>query len=147
MLEWTKVGIDEGAGNIIMFDKVEYWLKTAEEDISAAKVLYDGKKYLHMGFFCHLIAEKALKAVVANVTGEQPPKIHHLMVLARKADVIDELSEEQLEFLDRLLPLQIDGRYPEYKLEISKKLNADNCRKLLEETEGFLCWVKKKLER
>ena len=44
-----------------MLEKVEYWFDLADEDVPVAKLLLDGKKYLHAGFFCHLIAEKALK--------------------------------------------------------------------------------------
>ena len=38
-----------------MLDKVEYWLDLADDDLSVAKILMDGKKPLQAGFFCHLI--------------------------------------------------------------------------------------------
>ena len=62
-----------------MLNKVEYWLDLAADDVLSAKTLLDGKRYLHAGFFCHLIAEKALKAVIANATSEIPPYIHNLI--------------------------------------------------------------------
>jgi len=58
-----------------MLDKVEYWLDLADEDLLTAKALFAKERFLHMGFFCHLLVEKALKAVVASVTSEIPPKI------------------------------------------------------------------------
>jgi HEPN domain-containing protein len=128
-----------------MLDKVEYWLDLADEDISVAKVLLESKKYLHMGFFCHLIAEKALKAVVAYNTGETVPKSHKLRKLATIGNIFNDLSEEQLNFLDRLMPFHVDGRYPEYKQAIAKTLNAKKCKEIFEETEVFLTWIKTKL--
>ena len=76
-----------------------------------------------MGFFCHMITEKALKAVMASVTNELPPRIHDLQRLAVHSGVFDDLTDKQLVFIDRLKPLQIEARYPEHKERISKARN------------------------
>jgi HEPN domain-containing protein len=130
-----------------MLDKVEYWLDLADEDVPAAKLLLDGKKYLHAGFFCHLIAEKALKALVANVTSEIPAKTHDLAKLAERGGIFDDLSEQQLNLLKELNPLNIEARYPEHKERIAKILTSDVMERLLKETEDFLCWIKQRLEK
>jgi len=59
-----------------MSERVEYWLELCDSDLLSAKALFQTKRYQHMGFFCHMIAEKALKAVVAHETGKLPPRIH-----------------------------------------------------------------------
>ena len=64
-----------------------------------------------------------------------------------KQGVFDELSEEHLSLLEELNPLNIDGRYPEYKTNISQMLTAEMINRVLKETEEFLCWTKKKLGR
>ena len=130
-----------------MLDKVEYWLDLAAEDASVADLLLDGKKYLHTGFFCHLIAEKALKAMVASVTSEIPPKTHDLAKLAELAGVFDDLTEQQMNLLKDLNPLNIEARYPDYKAGIASILTAEKTTKLFKETEDFLCWIKQKLEK
>ena len=130
-----------------MLDKVEYWLDLADDDIPVAKILLNEKKCLHAGFFCHLIAEKALKAMVASVTSEIPPKIHDLAKLAELGGIFDDLTEQQHNLLKDLSPLQIEARYPEYKERIAKKLTPETTAKLFRETEDFLCWIKKKLEK
>ncbi|MCL2086312.1 MAG: HEPN domain-containing protein [Oscillospiraceae bacterium] len=130
-----------------MLDKVEYWLDLCDEDIIVAKSMLDKKHYLWTGFLCHLVAEKALKAAIAKKTGKVPPKGHDLRKLANKANVYEDLSEEQLTLLERLMPFQIEARYPEHKVAIAKTINAVSGKQILEETEGFLCWVKAKLER
>ena len=127
-----------------MIDRVDTWLNMCDEDLITAKLLLDGKRLLPMGFFCHLIAEKALKAAVNHNTKEIPPKTHDLTKLAVRSG-IEDLSESQIDFLERLMPLQIDGRYTEYKENIAKTLSLEKCRQIYNETEEFLCWIKKKL--
>ena len=130
-----------------MLDKVEYWLELCDDDLKAAKAMLNSKNYLWAGFICHLVAEKALKAAVANITNEVPPKTHDLPRLADKADIYGEMTEDYRKLLNKLTPMQIEARYPEYKEKIAALLTEDYCNKLLEETEAFLCWIKGKLKK
>ena len=130
-----------------MSDKVKYWINLADDDIAVAGILSKEKKYLQASFFCHLTIEKALKALVANNTSEHPFKTHNLTKLAEQGNVFDDLSESQLNFLEELNPLNIEARYPSYKAGLASILNAEKTAKLLSETEDFLCWIKKRLEK
>ena len=128
-----------------MFDKVEYWVNLCDEDLLTAKVLLAKERFLHMGFFCHLLVEKALKAVISSQTNEVPPKIHNLITLADRSGVLPDLSEAQLNFLEKLNPLQIEARYPEHKDAIAKTLSHEKCKIICDETEDFLCWIRQRL--
>jgi len=128
-----------------MLDKVEYWLDLADEDVLAAKILLDGKRYLHAGFFCHLITEKAIKAVIASKTDEVPPKIHDLKALAKFSGISEDLTEEQFVLLETLNPFQIEARYPEYKSRIAAMLSFEKCERIFNDTEALLCWIKQRL--
>ena len=130
-----------------MLDKVEFWLDLADEDVPVVKILLNEKKCLYAGFFCHLIAEKALKAMVASVTAEIPPKIHDLAKLAVRGGIFDELTEQQHNLLKTLNPLQIEARYPEHKERMERRLTPEVIECLFKETEEFLSWIKKKLEK
>jgi HEPN domain-containing protein len=130
-----------------MQSKVEYWLDLCYDDLATAQWLLEGKRLLHCGYFCHQIVEKALKAVVASTTGEIPPKIHVLQKLAVRGDIWEDITTEQKELIKKLIPLQIEARYPEYKERIAGTLTEEYCKQLLSETEGFLCWIKQRLER
>ena len=134
-LEWS----------VNMLDKVEYWLELADDDIATAKWLLKGHRLLHTAYFSHLIAEKALKATVANHTNKIPPKTHNLSRLAELANISAKLGEPQHDLLERLTPFQIEGRYPEDKESLSKTLTLNYCKQLLSETEAFLCWIKQEL--
>jgi len=128
-------------------DKVNYWLELSSDDLITAKALLKKKRLLHMGFFCHMVAEKSLKAVVAKKTGEMPPKIHDLKKLAKMGDLLNSFTESQLNFLIELEPLNIEARYPKYKENIASTLTIKRCKQLFKETECFLCWIKKELEK
>jgi HEPN domain-containing protein len=130
-----------------MRDKVDYWLDSADEDLITAKILLDNKRYLYMGFLCHLIAEKALKAVVASKTGKAPPKIHDLEKLAKIGGIFKVFSDEQQKLLVKLMPLYLEGRYSEYRQEIAAILTPRYSNQLMQETEEFLCRIKQELEK
>ena len=130
-----------------MSERVEYWLKLCNEDLLMAKGLFQIKRYQHMGFFCHMIAEKALKAVVARKTGKLPPRIHELGELAVLGGIRESLSKEQMMLLNKLNPLQIDARYPNDEETQIPELTPTESEQLLKETEEFLCWIKQQLEK
>jgi len=130
-----------------MFDKAAYWLELCDDDIPVAKAMLQSKNYLWMGFICHLIAEKALKAVIASVTDDVPPKDHRLIKLVELAQGDDELSEEQIILLTKLQPLQIEARYPSYKERIPATLTPDYCNELIKGTKELVCWIKSRLNK
>ena len=84
-----------------MNDRTEYWIDLANYDIETAKAMLQTGRYLYVGFMCHQVIEKALKALIARDCDEDeiPPKIHNLVRLSEKANLSDELSEEQSEFI------------------------------------------------
>jgi len=145
--DWGIITVTSMLGVTAVNDKVKYWIDLAHDDLDTAKLLCKKKRLLHMGFFCHMVVEKSLKAVVANKTGELPPKIHDLKKLADKGDLLNRFSKEQLNFLIELEPLNIESRYPEYKSNIASTLTAEKCKQICKETETFLCWIKKELEK
>jgi len=128
-------------------EKVLYWLDLADYDIETAKVNLEGSRFLYVGFMCHQAIEKALKAVFTKVTdGGVPPKIHNLPILAEKALLDGKISEEHLDLIRELNPLNVEARYPEYKERLLQTLSKDYCHKIIERTEGLLCWIKKQLQ-
>ncbi|MCL2020182.1 MAG: HEPN domain-containing protein [Oscillospiraceae bacterium] len=130
-----------------MLNKVEYWLDLCDEDIITVNCLLNGNRLLPAAYFCHQITEKALKAVVSSVSKEIPPRTHDLTRLAKLGGIDKQLTDEQKLFLNNIARYQIEARYPEHKAEIAKFLTAEKCKQYLIETEDFLCWIKKLLDR
>lgn len=54
------------------------------------------------------------------------------------------MSEEQLQLLDTLSPLNIEARYPLHKERLLKSLTPERCKTLIQETEALLLWLKTK---
>jgi HEPN domain-containing protein len=99
-------------------EQVEYWIKIAEHDLPTAQHLFENGYYVWCLFIGHLILEKILKAHYVNDTGNTPPKIHDLVRLAEKTKL--NLTDEQMEFLDRVNDFNIESRYPDYKFLMYK---------------------------
>lgn len=77
---------------------------------------------------------------------EEPPlKIHSLSRLAERSDLDKEMTDEQLDFIDELEPLNIEARYPSYKERLMKSLTAERCRELIKQTNELRTWIKSKL--
>ena len=130
-----------------MKESVKYWIEMADYDIDVAKAMLQTGKYLYVGFMCHQTIEKALKAMIARdcADDEIPPKIHNLQKLSEKANLFDNMSDEQKNTIAQLNPLNVEARYPEYKNRIAENLSDTLCQKLILEAEELLCWIKQQL--
>lgn len=125
-----------------MNDKVTYWIEMSDYDFDTAKAMLETQRYLYM---CHQTIEKILKAYWSNVLKEPPLKIHSLSRLAEKSSLNREMSEEQMDFIDALEPLNIEARYPSYKERLMKSLTVERCNELIEQTDRLRIWIKSKL--
>lgn len=128
-----------------MNDKVTYWVEMSDYDFETARAMLQTKRYLYVGFMCHQVIEKILKAYWSKVTEEPPLKIHNLSRLAEKTSLDQMMTEEQLEFIDFLEPLNIEARYPSYKERLLKSLDEMRCKELLRQTNELQSWIKSKL--
>ncbi len=57
-----------------MINKVDYWLDLCDDDLQAARDMLKSNNFLWMGFICHLIVEKALKAAFRMLLMKFRPK-------------------------------------------------------------------------
>ena len=128
-----------------MDDKVIYWVEMSDYDIETADAMLATGRYLYVGFMCHQTIEKILKAYWTKNLTEIPLKIHSLYRLAEKTGLYDQFIEEQLDFIDRLEPLNIEARYPSYKERLMKSLTKEYCITLLQDTKDLQQWIKNKL--
>ncbi|MCM1490647.1 MAG: HEPN domain-containing protein [Muribaculum sp.] len=126
-------------------EKVTYWVEMSDYDFDTAKAMLETKRYLYVGFMCHQVIEKILKAYWSSVIAEPPLKIHSLSRLAEKTEIDKNMTDEQLDFIDALEPLNIEARYPSYKERLMKSLNFDRCEELLKKTDELRIWIKSKL--
>lgn len=126
-------------------DKVKYWVELADYDFDTAQAMLETKRFLYVGFMCHQVIEKMLKAYWSNVLEEPALKIHSLSRLAEKSGLDKEMSEEQTDFIDALEPLNIEARYPSYKERLMKTLTEERCKELVKQTDELRLWIKSRL--
>lgn len=122
-------------------DKVAYWKELADYDIETAEVMYNGGRWLYVGFMCHLVIEKTLKSHWSAVKEEEIPYMHNLMKLAQSSGLATKMSQEHLKLIAELMPMNIECRYPTYKEELSKRLTAEFCRQLIDKTKELKKWI------
>lgn len=120
--------------------QVEYWIHGAIDDLKSAKILIESNRLLHGLFFCHLVIEKAIKALVVKQTKELAPRSHNLLYLSEKIDLV--FTEDTEIFLGILMKYQLQGRYPDYNPNIPKETTVAT---YLEKTEQLLTWLQEKL--
>lgn len=128
-----------------MDTKTKYWVEMSEYDFETAKAMLTTKRFLYVAFMCHQTIEKILKAYWSQHLDIPPLKIHSLNRLAEKSGLYDQLTEQQLDFIDQLEPLNIEARYPTYKERLMKSLSEEKCSMLLTETDKLRLWIKSKL--
>ena len=128
-------------------DKVEYWLELAEYDFKTAEIVLQAKRYLHFGFLCHLSAEKLLKAYYWKNLGIEPPYTHNLLVLSSKSGLDSLISASHKQILYKLMPLNVEARYPSEKQEIFKTLKRQYCEDIYKDLQEFLLWMKQLLKK
>lgn len=127
------------------FNKSAYWFDGAEYDLQTARAMLETRRMLYVGFMCHQAIEKALKGCfVARKPDEELPYIHKLMRLANLCGLSSEMSEEQLDLLDTLSPLNIEARYPLQKERLLASLTVPRCEQMIKETEALYQWIRKK---
>src|SRR4051794_38837535 len=122
-----------------MRDETSTWLSMADEDWAAARVLLDAGLRRSTVFHVHLTVEKTLKALVWEATGAQPPKIHHLMILARLAGL--DLPPLVDGFLGTLNREGIEARYAQtpapYPIEF--------CERMMTTAGEVLPWLRQRV--
>ncbi|MBI5325448.1 MAG: HEPN domain-containing protein [Ignavibacteriae bacterium] len=86
--------------------------------------------------------EKTLKAYFWFKKEDDPPYTHNLILLSNKSELTRLMSKEQIEFLNVLMPLNIEGRYPSDKELIRKQLNEIRMKEILDKTIELNKWIK-----
>lgn len=91
--------------------EAEEWLNQAKENLKDARAMLRSRRYIFAAFACHLAVEKALKSVIAERTGAQPPRSHNLVELAKIGQT--PLTEAELKFVAALTMAALGTRYPD----------------------------------
>ena len=119
----------------VVVDFVQQWLKKADLDLQAARLLCAGEldDYFVSGFHAQQAVEKYIKAFLVRHQIEFP-KTHDIGRLRQLVARRDATLSERLERADVLTPYGVDMRYPE-EFEVISQKQAEQAVALAE-------WVK-----
>ena len=119
----------------VVADFVQQWLKKADLDLQAARLLCAGEldDYFVSGFHAQQAVEKYIKAFLVRHQIEFP-KTHDIRRLRQLVARRDATLAERLERVDVLTPYGVDTRYPE-EFAVSSQKQAEQAVALAE-------WVK-----
>ena len=123
-----------------MTDRVSEWLNQSDYDLDTAKYMYNGGRYAYVVFMCHLAAEKALKGLYQQKTGDIPPKTHNLVYLLTQLGI--KPDKEMAKAIAILNEANISARYPESLEVLQKNYTEVITLNILKESEGVIKWIK-----
>ena len=126
-------------------NRIEYWLQIGHYGLVSAKAMLETRRFLYVGFLCHQVVEKCLKAYYWHTQNKEPPYSHNLLLLSEESGFDDLAGEEHLLLFNELMPLNIQARYPEDRELLLKSLTADKCGDLYKKTKDFYKWIKRLL--
>jgi len=117
----------------------DQWAEQARYDLETAWAMLEGGRFLYVFFCCQQAVEKMLKAVIAERSGQCPPRVHHLLRLAEHAGI--ELNESRKLLMEDLSRWYIQSRYPEELPALSRGLDQQRGKQALNQTEDMLQWL------
>jgi len=80
-------------------ENVKYWTDLSDRELTTAELLVKGNQYLWAGFMCHQVIEKIFKAYYSALSGETPPFLHELDLLAHRGGFYEALDDAQIALL------------------------------------------------
>ncbi len=117
----------------------EQWMERAAYDLDTARAMLDSDRLLYVLFCCQQAVEKMIKGIIAARTGELPPRLHHLMQLAKEAGL--EPNDDQARLLRELSEYYFESRYPDTMESAYADVSRETAAGLLLETEDVMKWL------
>ncbi|MBI5235522.1 MAG: HEPN domain-containing protein [Deltaproteobacteria bacterium] len=103
-------------------------------------MLFEGGRYIHAVFICHLSLEKALKGIYMLRLDEMPPRTHNLTYLSEKAGLV--MPDDVYDFIFTLTGISIPARYPDELSIMRKGYSKAKTKALLKQGKEVLKWLK-----
>ena len=125
---------------------VDQWLERMNYDLGTASAMLKTRRYLYAAFMCQQAVEKGIKGWLA-INNQRVPPIHNLRKLALLGQLESELSDEQIDLLEQLIPFAIKARYGSYKQKLSEICDRKMATELFTKTERLIRWLKEKMQK
>ena len=125
-------------------EKYQYWLDMAEYDLDTADSMLKSGRHVYVVFMCQQSLEKLAKGLYNFYIDDNVPYVHNISFIFNKVlDVLNmKLEETMFDLFDRLSAYYLQGRYPSFKEKISKLIDENEAKLLLQKTKEVFQWMK-----
>jgi HEPN domain-containing protein len=117
----------------------EQWAQQARYDLETARAMLESGRYLYVLFCCQQGVEKLIKGVIAERTGEMPPRLHNLVTLANQAAL--EVDPDRAALMRDLVRYYIETRYPDQIAALGLGVTRQKAQEVLRQTEALVQWL------
>jgi HEPN domain-containing protein len=125
-------------------DRISFWVDAGNYDLKTAEYLQESGRYVYTVFLRQQAMEKYLKALYIKKTSKEPPRTHNLAHLVSLLEL--EVTDGQLQLLADLTSYYIEGRYPTYKLKLSRAVAKRKASDVLIRTKETIKWLRSSLK-
>ena len=124
-------------------EKYEYWLESAEYDLTTAKAMLDSGRWLYVVFMCQQAIEKNIKGLYILYLDDNVPRTHNIGKLFYffEEQISKDVPEDYYQFFDRLTSFYLQGRYTEYKQKVSALVNKQEAEIIYSQTKEVFQWL------
>lgn len=124
-------------------DKFEYWVDIAEYDLKTAEAMLETGRWLYVVFMCQQAIEKLCKGLYVLYEDDNVPRVHAIsQILSKfKSKLKIPIVSEKFTFYNKLTSFYLEGRYPEYKDKLSKLLDQEEAKAILEKAKEEFAWL------
>ena len=125
-------------------EKYKKWLEIATDDLDTAEVMLKSGKYMYVSFMCQQAIEKLCKGIYVYTFNKEAPFTHNINVILRDIEKVTNSNDyKKYETLfATLTSFYIIGRYDIYKQKISKDLDNESSKELLNKSKEAFVWLK-----
>lgn len=117
---------------------MERWLLQSKEELEAAQISFEAKKWFAVAFWCEQSVEKALKALYIEKKKESAGTTHALTYLGREVNI----PQEYQEALRDLTKEYYLSRYPDASEDIPFKMyRKEDAERYLNISKKIRTWV------
>ena len=128
------------------FDSTEivaFWITEANEALEVADHLVAKADYSYALFFGHLAVEKMLKAIYVFKQKQHAPPLHHLLRLARVAEI--DVDDKTAEKLTTVTAFNLEARYPDFKRSFRQTCTPEYTAQQMQVIKELMQWLKSQL--
>jgi len=124
------------------------WLEQARADLRAATVSLEQGVFFAASFWCHQVAEKALKALHVHLARSLPPRTHSLIELMTLIREVEGEVESLRDYLAELELQYLPTRYVNAAGTIPQRAYSESMsRRHVNQATAVLRWVEERMGR